>query len=193
VKKPSPGSGSRLKERREAVAENPDSARAHLRLGTALMKVGMVGKAEESLRRAVEIDPEYAEAWSNLGGALLSRWDFAGCLDANRRALERKPDLTQAHYNIGLCHLYKGDAKDVVKSFRKVVELEPGNAGGHYYLAVGLHADGETEAARASLGRALALGHSPEPEFLKAMEKQGVTGGPEHTFEFGPDSEKSTK
>jgi tetratricopeptide (TPR) repeat protein len=167
-------------------------------LGTALIKAGLVNKAEESLRRAVEIDTEYAEAWSNLGGVLLSRWDFAGCLDANRRALESKPGLTQAHYNIGLCYLYKGEAKDVVKSFRQVIELEPDNAGGHYYLAVGLHADGETEAARASLGRAVALGHSPEPEFLKALEKEGAAGGPAaggpaHTFEFGPDSEKSTQ
>jgi hypothetical protein len=79
-----------------------------------------------------------------------------------------------------------------------VIELEPDNAAGHYYLAVGLHADGETQAARLSLGRSVALGHSPEPEFLKAMEKQAVAGepvagGPANTFEFGPDSEKSTK
>lgn len=182
-----------MNELRDAVAENPDSAQAHLRLGTALMKVGMVNKAEGSLRRAVEIDPQYAEAWSNLGGALLSRWDFSGCLDANRRALEQKPDLTQAYYNIGLCHLYKGEAKDVVKSFRKVIDLEPANAAGHYFLAVGLHADGKIDAARSSLGRAMALGYSPEPEFLKAMENRGAAEGTAPTFEFGPDSEKSTK
>jgi protein O-GlcNAc transferase len=141
----------------------------------------------------VEIDPEYAEAWSNLGGALLSRWDFAGCLDANRRALRHKPALTQAHYNIGLCHLYRGEAKDVVNSFRKVIELEPANAGGHYYLAVGLYAKGQIDAARSSLDRAIALGHTPEPEFLKAMESHGGTDGTAPAFEFGPDSEKSTK
>lgn len=141
----------------------------------------------------MELAPEFAEAWSNLGGVLLSRWDFAGCLDANRRALECNSKLIQAHYNIGLCYLYQGEAKEVVAAFRRVVELEPSNGGGHYYLAVGLHAEGKTDVARVSLGHAVALGHTPEPEFLKAMESQDLAGGPVQTLEFGPDSEKSTK
>jgi tetratricopeptide (TPR) repeat protein len=164
------------------------------------MKVGFVNKAEESFRRAVLLDPEFAEAWSNLGGALLSGWDFDGCLEANRRALECNPNLVQAHYNIGLCHMYQGKEKEVMASFRRVIELEPSNGGGHYYLAVGLRADGQIEAARVSLNRAVALGHTPEPEFLKTMESQGLPSpeagaadGPAKVFEFGPSTEKSTK
>jgi Flp pilus assembly protein TadD len=114
-------------------------------------------------------------------------------LDANRRALECNPELVQAHYNIGLARLYQGNAKEVVASFRKVLELEPRNGGGHYYLAVGLHADGQTDEARASLGKAVALGHTPEPEFMKAMERQGESEGPVQTLEFGSNSEESTK
>lgn len=202
--------GSRLKELREVVARNPASAGAQLNLGTALLKAGFVAKAEVSLRRAVELDPNFAEAWSNLGGALLSRWDFAGCITANRRALELKPDLVQAHYNLGLGHLYNGDTAPMVSCFRKVIELEPENAGAHYHLALGLHAQGHIERARSSLDKAMALGYTPEPEFLRAMERHGPPspvepprrqggsrGGAKvdvskelaHTFEFGPGSE----
>jgi hypothetical protein len=102
--------------------------------------------------------------------------------------------------------MYRGEVKELVAAFRRVIELEPTNGGGHYYLAIGMHADGKTDAARASLGKAMALGHTPEPEFLKALEsaprldsgnqaeaKVGVSGTRLQTFEFGPDSEESTK
>ena len=190
--------GARLKELREAVADNPDSAKVHLNLGTALMRAGFINRAEETLRRSVELDPDFAEAWSNLGGVLLFRWDLDGCLKANQRALDLKPDLVQGHYNQGLGYLYKGETEEMVSSFRKVLEREPHNGGAYYYLAVGLNAQGEVDQARTYLDRAMALGHTPEPEFLKAMESAplpevtaGGTGGSAPIFEIGPDSKES--
>jgi Flp pilus assembly protein TadD len=61
-----------LRKLRDAVEKNPDSAVAHLRLGTALLKAGRLKTAEEALRRSVELEPGFAEAWSNLGGLLLT-------------------------------------------------------------------------------------------------------------------------
>ena len=194
----STGRGTRLKELRQAAADNPNSAKALLNLGTALMKAGFIDRAEETLRRSVELDPAFAEAWSNLGGVLLFRWDLDGCLKANQRALELKPDLVQGHYNQGLGYLYRGDTEEMVSCFRKVLEREPQNAGAHYYLAVGLNAQGEVDQAREYLDRAMALGHTPEPAFLKAMESAPLpeataagTGGPAPIFEIGPDSKES--
>jgi tetratricopeptide (TPR) repeat protein len=142
----------------------------------------------------VEIAPDYAEAWSNLGGLLLERWDFAGCVDVNRKASALRPDLTQAHYNEGLGHLYQGEAEEVVACFGRVVELDPNNAGGHYYLAVGLHAVGRIDEARVRLARSLALGWSPEPDFLRAMEAHGgVSFGQVPTVEIGKASKDSSQ
>ncbi|MBI4865005.1 MAG: tetratricopeptide repeat protein [Candidatus Riflebacteria bacterium] len=173
----------RLEKLVEAVEKNPNSARAHLKLGMALLQVGSKKNAEQELRRAVELDPGLAEAWVNLGGVLFLGWDFRGCVEANSKAVACNPSLLQAHYNLGLGYLYLGQADKVVSCFREVLDLDPKNAGGHYHLAVGLLATGEVEQARAMLSRAIALGYSPQPEFLKIMESHG--SGTVPTIEVG--------
>ena len=162
----------------KAASENPDSAAAHMRLGTAWLKAGAAKKAEAALRRAVEIDPKYDEAWVNLGGIMLGSWDFAGCVEVNRKVAARNPDFLLAHFNEGLGHLYLREAKEMIVCMRRVLEIDPDHAAGHYHLAVGLLEIGEVEEARSALGRAVELGHSPAPEFLKALERKDKNAGP---------------
>jgi hypothetical protein len=50
------------------------------------------------------------------------------------------------------------------------VELDPEHAAGRYFLAVGLLAAGNVPEAVEEMTRAKALGHSPAPEFLRALE-----------------------
>jgi tetratricopeptide (TPR) repeat protein len=169
-------SNPRIDKFRAAVAAEPESAVAHMRLGTALLKLGDVRAAEPALRRATELDPDLAEAWVNLGGLLLGRWDFAGCVEANRRAAAARPDMLQAHYNQGLGHLYLGQAPEMLACYQRVLELDPRHPGGTYHLAVAQLAVGEVDAARVSLARARELGFSPQPEFLKALERVGKPG-----------------
>jgi Flp pilus assembly protein TadD len=149
---------------------HPESAAAHFNLGLAYTQRGWTDRAEQAYRKALEIDPDLIEAWVNLGGILMLKWDFEGSLKANREALERKDDLVLAHYNTGQACLYLGDAEGLVRSSRRVVELDPHHAAGCYFLAVGLLALGRVEEARTEVGRARFLGHSPAPEFLRALE-----------------------
>jgi len=153
----------------QRVEAHPESAAAQFNLGLAYTQRGMVDRAERSYRNALEIDPDLVEAWVNLGGILMLKWDFKGSVEANREALERKDDLVLAHYNTGQACLYLGDAEGVVRSCRRVVELDPRHAAGCYFLGVGLLALGHLEEARTAVGRARFLGHSPAPEFLRAM------------------------
>jgi tetratricopeptide (TPR) repeat protein len=159
----------RLERCLRQVEDHPDSAAAHFNLGLAYTQKGQVDRAEQAYRRALEIDPDLVEAWVNLGGVLLLKWDFQGSMHANREALKRNGNLVQAHYNSGQACLYLGDAEGVVRCTRRVIELEPGHASGHYFLAVGLLATGAVEEAREAAARAQALGHSPAPEFLRAL------------------------
>jgi len=178
-----PEGKSRIDRLRESVARSPDSPVAHMKLGMACLRLGDLRQAEEELRRAVDLDPGYDEAWVNLGGILLSRWDFAGCVELNRQVAARSPDLVEAHYNQGLGHLYLNQPEEMVSCFRRVVELKPDHPGGQYHLAVGLLAVGEAGQARAALDRAVALGYSPQPEFLRELERKG--GGPERRHQGG--------
>jgi len=174
---------ARVARLRKVVAATPESARAHLDLGTALARSGALAEAEKELDRALDLEPEMPEALVNLGGVRLSRWDFRGCVEVNRRARERRPRMMHAHYNEGLGHLYLGEAVEMVECFRRVLDLDPGNPGGHYHLAVGLHAVGQTEEAKRHLAVAIELGFHPEPDFLKAIEK--ASGDAVPTLEIG--------
>jgi len=171
----------------KAASDNPDSAVAHMRLGTAWLQAGAAKKAEIALRRAVEIDPEYDEAWVNLGGIMLGSWDFSGCVEVNRKVTERNPGLLLAHFNQGLGHLYLREAKEMIACFRRVLEIDPEHAAGQYHLAVGLLEIGKVEEARTALDRAVELGHSPAPEFLKALERKDKNAGcrPENKISDG--------
>nr|MBC8425022.1 hypothetical protein [bacterium] len=84
----------------------------------------------------------------------------------------------QAHYNQGLGHLYLHQAEEMVACFRRVLDIAPENAGGHYHLAVGLLELGDIANARAAMNRAVDLGHSPAPEFLKELERKSSGKGP---------------
>jgi len=154
----------------QLLEEKPGSAVAHYNLGLAYTQKGQMDRAATAYRNALEIDPDLVEAWVNLGGALMLKWDFEGSMEANREALNRRDDLVLAHFNTGQACLYLGDAEGVVRSCRRVVELEPNHAAGCYFLAVGLLATGNLEEARAAVARAEALGHSPAPDFLRALE-----------------------
>ncbi len=79
----------------------------------------------------------------------------------------------------------------MITCFEQVLGLDPTNSGGFYYMAVGLLSAGETGKARACLARALELGHSPEPEFLKALESGNEAPVP--VMEIGSDPEDTTK
>jgi Flp pilus assembly protein TadD len=182
----------RIDKLRAEVEAAPDSPVAHMRLGTALLKLGEGREAESELRRALELDESYAEAGVNLGGLLLGRWDFAGCVDANRRAAALRPDLLHAPYNQGLGHLYLGQAREMVECFERVIEIDADHPGGTYHLAVGHLALGRVEEARIGLEKARRLGFSPQPEFLKALEREEqknrkrTVGGHVATIEIDP-------
>jgi len=175
---------NRLARLRQAVTENPKSAEAHMKLGTALISTSSISEAEQSLKKAIELKPDYAQAMVNLGGIMLSRFDFSGCVELNRKAAECNPDLFHAHYNKGLAHMYLGQSEDMLDCFRTASKLDSEHPGGQYHLAVALFAVGQVDEARIWLNRALAAGYAAEPEFLRAIERH--RGGQVATVEIEP-------
>jgi tetratricopeptide (TPR) repeat protein len=161
----------RLERCQRAVEEEPDRAANHYNLGLALTVSGRVKQAEDAYLRAVELDPDLVQAWVNLGGVRMMRWDFDGCLEANRRAVEIEPECTQAHFNMGQAYLYKNEPERLLDCNRRVLELDREHAAAHYFSAVAALALDNLAVAERHLGRAMELGHTPPPDFVKAMEK----------------------
>ena len=55
-------------------------------LGSANLKLGRLGQAEELMRRAVDEDPTFVPAWNNLGVILMERGKIAEAAETFRRA-----------------------------------------------------------------------------------------------------------
>lgn len=55
-------------------------------LGSANLRLGRLGQAEELLRRAVDEDPDFPAAWNNLGVLLMEKGNIAEAVEAFRRA-----------------------------------------------------------------------------------------------------------
>lgn len=161
----------RLERCQRAVEEEPDRAANHYNLGLALTVSGRVKQAEEAYLRAVELDPDLVQAWVNLGGVRMMRWDFDGCLEANRRAVDIDSECIQAHFNMGQAYLYKNEPEKLLECNRRVLELDREHAAAHYFSAVAALALDKLAVAERHLGRAMELGHTPPPDFVKAMEK----------------------
>jgi tetratricopeptide (TPR) repeat protein len=155
----------------EQVEQEPQSAAAHFNLGLAYTSRGLLARAEREYREALALDPDLVEAWVNLGGTLLLKWDFEAAAQANREALRRRDDLVEAPYNLGQAHLYMAEVAPLVECCRRVVALDPNHPAGHYFLAVGLLAQGNVAGAREAVSRATALGHRPQPDFLRRLEQ----------------------
>ncbi len=175
-----------LAELRHKVEQQPDSMKAHLKLGTELARLGKADEAEKELRRAIELEPKNAGAWINLGGVLMSRFDFVGCIEANTRAAECDPSLLAAHFNCGMAHMYQNEPDLMRACFAKVVEIDPSHGSGHHHLAAALHALGHSEQAQRHIDIAASLGHSPDPQLIKAVDNalHNHTAGGKATVEI---------
>jgi tetratricopeptide (TPR) repeat protein len=75
-----------------AVALRPDSPGAHLNLGTALKRKGLVDEAVAQYSKAIALKPDYAEAWYSrgVGYEALNQLDKAAA--DYSKAIEHKPD-----------------------------------------------------------------------------------------------------
>ena len=59
-----------------AAGENGMTALALSSLGSANLRLGRLGQAEDQLREAVELDPDSVPAWNNLGVVLMERGEY---------------------------------------------------------------------------------------------------------------------
>ena len=55
-------------------------------VGSANLRLGRLGQAEEQLRRAIEVDESFPPAWNNLGVVLMEKGEYGEAAETFRRA-----------------------------------------------------------------------------------------------------------
>jgi uncharacterized protein (TIGR02466 family) len=79
----------------------PQDARGHFNLGTALRDQGMLAEAVSSYQRAIALFPNYADAHNNLGETLRDQGNMTEAIACYQQTLALNPAHLQANYNMG--------------------------------------------------------------------------------------------
>lgn len=156
---------------RDVAAKGPDSARAQMNYGRALMARGAYAEADGPLKEAVRLGPSYSYAHINLGVLLLARGESAAAVAELDRAVALAPDLFWAHY-------YRGTAAEKLQEppanrevhFARAAALSPDFADAQYHLALAMDAAGNPVGALAASRRAVALRGNWDDRFMLAFE-----------------------
>ncbi len=120
-----------------AVQVSPDSAKAHLNLGVAILDVpGRLTDAIGEYQIALGIEPNNAQTHYNLGLALSrlpGRLDNA--IEQYRAAVRIRPDYSDAHNNLGnALSQVPGDLPEAIAEYRAALRLNPDYTGAHMNL-----------------------------------------------------------
>lgn len=108
-----------------AVELDPESASAHVNLGTLYYHLRQWELAEKHYRAAIEARPDYPLAHFNLGNLFDELGDWARALEQYLNALRLEPDYSDAHYNLALLYQSHSEPLKAVRHWRSYLKLDP--------------------------------------------------------------------
>jgi len=133
----------------------PDSAKARLGYGFALIQKGRNEEAERELEAGLRIIPDYPELLSTLA---LARTTSTSCAEAwplLKRALEIDPQHADTHRRMGDCYFKEGRIREAESMYRQAVESIPNPDSMLYFMwGRSLEDIGDTASAIAAYQRA---------------------------------------
>lgn len=154
----------------DVVAGAPDSTRAQMNYGLALMEAGRLADAEPHLREAVRLGPTYPYAYLNLGQLRLAQGRKQEARALLDQAVALGPELVYAQFYRGLAAEQLGELPDVrARYFARAAGLSPAHADAQYHLALALSAGGDGAGAERVARQAVRLRGSFDDRFLLAF------------------------
>ncbi len=146
----------------DALAIDPQQARAHCNLGAALQDLGRARDALDSYEAALRLDPHYALAWDNRGNALRRLGRPEQALDSYERALGLQPGYPEAWCHRAIVLHDLGRDADAAASARQALAARPGYADALLALGNALQGMERPDEAVDAYDRALAAapGHA---------------------------------
>lgn len=109
----------------EALALQPNSARAYNYLGMAHQQRKEFEQAKASFEKAVALEPTFAPACNNLGSLYSLNGDYDHAVQLFEKAISLAPDLVAAHYNLGNALLALGRTDEATPHLLEAFRLDP--------------------------------------------------------------------
>ena len=107
----------------EAIATNPQDARAWLDLGLVYEEVGDWSAAEKAYRRSTEVDGHFAEAFNNLGVLMRERGELDDAIAMLERATSLDPAFGPARFNLALAYEDDGQLDAAEREYLETTQL----------------------------------------------------------------------
>lgn len=111
-----------------ALAVNPDSLRASLKLGLERNRAGDPDRAIDLFEQAARLDPNDPETRYDLGSALARRGDMDAGVRELREAIRLKAGYADAYNNLGLALSRTGKKNEAIDAFQTALQLRPTDA-----------------------------------------------------------------
>ncbi len=139
--------------------ERPDQAGAFSSLGALYESQGKMDQAETNYVKALEINPSHIQALNNLAFLYAEEnREMNKALEYARKARELAGEDPTIMDTLGWVYYRKQLYDAAIQEFTSCIEKQPKNPLFHYHMGLALEAKGDTQAARASLQKALDIG-----------------------------------
>jgi Tfp pilus assembly protein PilF len=107
---------------RNMVRVEPNSAKARLGYGYALIQAGMREDAEEQLEAGLKIIPDYPELLTTLAMTRMTSKDCSKGWPLLQRALQIDPTHADTHRRMGDCYFNEGKIKEAEVMYRQALQ-----------------------------------------------------------------------
>ena len=154
----------------ELAASNPDDARVHNNLATALARTGNFAEAIPQYEKALELNPQFHAIHTSLGEALVSVGRPDEAILHFEKALEAYPESADLHNNLGRALAMKDRLDDAMAEFQKATEMDPRSAEARNNLGRILASKGRLEDAIPYFQKAVEI----DPDFVEAQQFLGA-------------------
>jgi tetratricopeptide (TPR) repeat protein len=156
-------------EWRELLSTNPDDARIHNNLGTALTWTGRYAEAIPEFEKALELNPQYHTIYNNLGRTLLAAGRSDEVILTFEKGLQYYPESADLHHHLGLALASKSRLEEAKAEFDKALQINPNHAEAHHNLGRALAFTGQLDQAIPHFEKAIAI----NPSFAEAHTDLG--------------------
>jgi tetratricopeptide (TPR) repeat protein len=137
---------------------------AHVNLGAAYDKLGLVDKAKAEFNTALQIDPDSSGTLNGLGELYEHGGNPAKAIDYFNSALRKRPFYGDAHYNLGNVLAAEGNYAEAAEHYAAAIHVKPDSADAYNNLAAMDMRLGKVNEALNEFGTALEI----QPDFPEA-------------------------